>query len=70
MRSLKLALVQSEVQLVLLETFHDDVGDATVFLECVHVDEDVVKVYAHNAFSDEVTEDVFHHCLERRWAVC
>ncbi|KAG5349336.1 hypothetical protein C0989_004564 [Termitomyces sp. Mn162] len=31
-------------------------------------DEDVVKVYAHYAFGNKVSEDVVHHCLEGGWA--
>ena len=69
-RLLKFAFAQAEVQLVLAEAFHDDARNAAVLLECVRVDKDVIQVHADDAFRYEVAEDVVHHRLERRGAVC
>ncbi|SRR6266540_4033024 len=38
----ELALVSSKVELVLLQEFHDSLGNPSVFLEGLHEDEDVV----------------------------
>ncbi|KAG6896183.1 hypothetical protein C0993_008694, partial [Termitomyces sp. T159_Od127] len=53
-----------EVELMLVEAFQDNVRDLVVLLKHLGVDEDVVKVYAHYTFRNEVPEDVVHHCLE------
>ncbi|KAG5727470.1 hypothetical protein E4T56_gene12034 [Termitomyces sp. T112] len=36
---------------------------------CLGVDEDVVKIYAHYTFGNEVLEDVLHHYLEGGWTI-
>ncbi|KAG5335563.1 hypothetical protein C0989_001005, partial [Termitomyces sp. Mn162] len=66
---LELALLQFEVELVLAEAFQDKVHDLVVFFQHFGVDEDVVEVYAHYTFGNEVSEDVVHHCLKGGWAI-
>ncbi|KAG5335218.1 hypothetical protein C0989_001819 [Termitomyces sp. Mn162] len=51
------------------EAFQDEACDLAVLLQCFSIDEDVIKVYAHYAFSNEIPEDIIHHCLEGGWAI-
>ncbi|KAG5351251.1 hypothetical protein C0989_007227 [Termitomyces sp. Mn162] len=64
----QLALLQFEIELVTAEALQDKVHDLVVLLQHFSVDEDVVEVYAHYTFGDEVPEDIIHHCLESGWA--
>ncbi|KAG6892218.1 hypothetical protein C0993_004517, partial [Termitomyces sp. T159_Od127] len=58
-----------EVELMLAEVFQDNACDPTVLLKHFCVDENVIKVYAHYTFSNEVPEDVVHHGLEGGQAI-
>ncbi|KAG5349048.1 hypothetical protein C0989_006393, partial [Termitomyces sp. Mn162] len=58
-----------EIELVTVEAFQDEVHDPTVLLQHFGVDKDVVEVYAHYAFGNEVLEDIVHHCLEGSQAI-
>ncbi|KAG6865734.1 hypothetical protein C0993_007863, partial [Termitomyces sp. T159_Od127] len=49
--------------------FQDNVRDLMVLLKRLSVDKDVVKVYTHYTFHDEVLEDAVHHCLKGGWTV-
>ncbi|KAG6872667.1 hypothetical protein C0993_002012, partial [Termitomyces sp. T159_Od127] len=53
-----------EVELVLAEAFQNNVRNLAVLSKCLGVDENVVKIYAHYTFHNEVLEDVIHYCLE------
>ena len=66
---LKLALLISEVELVLAEALHDKSGYPSVFREVLCEDQDVVEVYGDNAFSDEIFEYLVHHRLESGQAI-
>ncbi|KAG6867153.1 hypothetical protein C0993_006213, partial [Termitomyces sp. T159_Od127] len=66
---LKLALLWLEIELMLVEVFQDDACDLAVLFKYFGVDEDVTKVYAHYAFSDEVSKDVIHHFLKSGKAI-
>jgi len=61
---LKLALVGTEVELMLLQQLQNTAGDLPVFFKDLHEDEDVVQIDHNYAFRDEVLKDVVHHCLE------
>ncbi|KAG5733050.1 hypothetical protein E4T56_gene3550 [Termitomyces sp. T112] len=65
----KLALLQFEVELVLVEAFQDKASDPMVLFQHFGMDEDVIEVYTHYALHDEVPEDVVHHGLEGGRAV-
>ncbi|KAG5348619.1 hypothetical protein C0989_009449 [Termitomyces sp. Mn162] len=65
----ELALLQLEVELVLVEAFQNETSDPMVFLQCFGVDEDVVEVHAHYTLHNEVLEDIVHYGLEGGWAV-
>jgi len=60
---LELALVGTEVELVLLQQLQN-VGDLLMLFKGFHEDEDVVQVDHDHAFRDEVLKDVVHHRLE------
>ena len=66
---LEFALVMLEVEFVFTEALHDQATDVAMFFQCVCEDENVVEVNTHNAFQDQVMEDVVHHRLEGRRAV-
>ncbi|KAG5718648.1 hypothetical protein E4T56_gene16671 [Termitomyces sp. T112] len=66
---LKLTLFQFEVELVLAEMFQDEAGGVAVFFQHFGVDENVVEIYTHYTFHNEVLEDVVHHHLEGGQAV-
>ena len=61
---LKLTLLILEVELVLAEALHDKSGYLSVFREVFREDQDVVKVYGDDAFSDEIFKYLIHHHLE------
>lgn len=52
------------------ESLQDLVYDPLVLLLGLEVDEDVVHVDANHTFHNKVLEDVVHHRLEGRRAVC
>ncbi|KAG5349548.1 hypothetical protein C0989_003210 [Termitomyces sp. Mn162] len=64
-----LTLLQFEIELVMVEAFQDKAHDLAVLLQCFGVDKDVVKVYKHYTFGNEVLEDILHHCLEGGWTI-
>jgi len=55
---LKLALVRTEVELMLLQQLQNAVGDLLVLFEGLREDEDVVQI------DHDYVKDVVHHCLE------
>src|SRR3981189_1402720 len=59
----------SEVQLVLAEMFHDDVGNKAMFLQRRCKDKNVVKIDGDDTLGDKVFENLVRHCLEGRRAV-
>ena len=62
--SFKLALLWSEVELVLPKLFHHSPDYPLVLCQGLGEDQDVIQVHTDHPFHDEVTEDVIHHCLE------
>jgi hypothetical protein len=66
---LKIALVVSQIELVLLHALQDDATDATMFLFGLGEDEDVVDVDAYDALENQILEDLVHHGLERHRGV-
>ena len=66
---LKLALLISEVELVLAEALHDKSGYPSVFHEVFCEDQDVVEVYRDNTFGDKIFEYLIHHRLESGRAI-
>jgi hypothetical protein len=53
-----------EEEFVFTKLFEDQLGDASMLLDGLRGDEDVVEVNTDGSFHDEVLEDVVHHCLE------
>src|SRR3979490_722895 len=54
----ELALLMSEVQLVLTETFHDHAGDKAMFFQRRCKDEDVVEIDGDDTLGDKVFENL------------
>jgi len=67
---LELTLVVSQVELVFAHALHDYPADVVMLLQGIHEDEDIVQVDNNHSLQDEVMEDLVHHCLEGRGAVC
>jgi hypothetical protein len=63
---LEIALVVSQIELVLSHALQDDATDATMFLFGLCEDEDVIDVDANDALENQILEDLVHHGLERR----
>jgi len=66
----KCALLSFEVELMSVEDVQYPYHNGMVFLLCLATEnEDVIHVDDYNSFINELSEDVIHHHLERRWAV-
>src|SRR3981189_344809 len=52
------------------QPFHDHAGNRVMFFQRRREDEDVIEVDGDNTLGDEVLEDLVHHRLEGRRAVC
>jgi hypothetical protein len=65
----ELALLVSEVQLVIAKMFHDHAGNKAMFFQCHCKDENVVEIDGDDTLGDKVFEDLVHHCLEGRRVV-
>ena len=65
----KLTLLRLEIELVLVELLQHQAYNAVVLLLSLGKDEDVVKVYTHHSFCNEVMEDIIYHGLEGSWAI-
>jgi hypothetical protein len=62
---LEIALVMSQIELVLSHALQDDATDATMFLFGLSEDEDVIDVDAYDALENQILEDLVHHRLKR-----
>ena len=40
-----------------------------MFSNGFHKDQNVVEVYTHNIFLNQILEDVIYYCLEGRWGI-
>src|SRR6266436_3904386 len=65
----KLALVMSEIEFVLSESFQYQTCDSVMLFHRLCKDEDVIQVDTDHTLSDEILENVIHHGLEGGWAV-
>jgi len=65
----KLALVMSEIEFVLSESFQYQMGDLVMLFHCLCKDEDVIQVDTDHTLGDEILENVIHHGLKGGWAV-
>jgi hypothetical protein len=65
----KLALVMSEIEFVLSESFQYQACYSVVLFHCFCKDKDVIQVDTDHTLSDEILENVIHHGLEDGWAV-
>src|SRR3981189_2609742 len=52
------------------QPFHDHAGNRVMFFQRRREDEDVIEVDGDDTLGDEVFENLVHHCLEGRRAVC
>jgi len=53
-----------------MKPIHDDVRDATVFLQQHYINEYVIHVYRNDAIGNKVSENLVHHSLKGGRAVC
>jgi hypothetical protein len=65
----KLALVMSEIEFVLSESFQYQTCDSVVLFHRLCKDEDVIQVDTDHTLGDEILENVIHHGLEGGRAV-
>jgi hypothetical protein len=54
----------AEEEFMFAKSFEDQSGDASMFLDGLCEDENVIEVNTDDSFHDEVLEDVVHHSLE------
>ena len=59
-----------EIELVFVKLIHDDVRDATVFLQQCCINEYVIHVYRNDAIDNKVSKNLIHHSLKGGRAVC
>jgi len=65
----KLALVMSEIEFVLSESFQYQACDSVMLFHRLCKDEDVIQEDTDHTLGDEILENVIHHGLEGGWAV-
>ena len=55
---------------MLLEKFYHPPDNLLMFVQGLCKDEDIVQVYHHHAFGDQIFEYAIHHSLESGWTIC
>src|SRR5271170_2145071 len=55
--------------MMFLEELHDSPDHFPMFLQCLCEYKDVVEVYHHYSFGNQILEDSVHHCLESSWTI-